>query len=318
MRLLRHIRISNLDLPRSILTLGVFDGIHLGHQALFREVVRDAKEAGGCSVVLTFHPHPLKVLAPGRAPRMILTLKDRIAMLRSLGVDVVAIQRFGPEFARLEAEDFVRQYLVGRLRVFRLWAGQDLRFGKDRRGRVEDLFRWGKELGFEVRVLDPIVDQGLRISSTWIRDLIERGEVDLVSKYLGRYHFVRGRVVRGHQRGKSLGFPTANVSSQTEVVPLDGIYATFVDVGGVRHSSVTSVGRNPTFGEGPRTIECYILDFDGDLYGRQVRLSFVKRIREEKNFASIDLLVKQIQSDVVNARQILSHMRGSELTGLGR
>jgi len=302
---MRHIESRSLSVPRPILTMGNFDGLHLGHQALLRQMSQDAKDVGGSSVVLTFEPHPLKILAPKRAPKLLLTHKDKMLLLQSKGVDVVVIQEFNPAFALIEAEDFVRSYLVKGLKVHRIWVGKEFRFGRGRRGEVEALTRWGKKSGFEVKIIEPVLIEGQRISSTRIRALIEEGEVHHVSRFLGRCHFVSGRVVKGHQRGKALGFPTANISTRTEVLPPDGVYATFFWVQGRRWSSVTSLGSNPTFGEGPRTLETYLFDFDGDLYDQSVRLSFVKRIREQKKFSSPKLLVAQMHEDVEQAREAL-------------
>ncbi|MBI2359564.1 MAG: bifunctional riboflavin kinase/FAD synthetase [Deltaproteobacteria bacterium] len=305
MEVLRHTEHGSFSIPRPVLTLGNFDGIHLGHQALLRGIVEDSKRMGGKSVVLTFEPHPLTILAPERTPRLLLTHKDKLRLLQSFAVDVVIIQNFDQAFANVEAEEFVRRYLAERLKVRKIWVGRDLRFGKGRRGRVEDLMRWGGEIGFGVGVVDPIVLAGVRISSSRIRTMIEHGQVDDASRFLGRYHFISGRVVAGQNRGRLLGFPTANIAPRTEVVPLDGIYATFLEVGERRLPSATSIGINPSFGPGPRTVESYIFDFDGDLYGQAVRLFFVKRIREERKFASSELLVEQIRQDVSNARDIL-------------
>ena len=310
MEILRHIENRALLISRPILMLGNFDGIHLGHQALLRRAVQDAKDLGGRSVVLTFEPHPLKILAPERAPRLILTHKDKMSLLQSFGVNAVIIQRFDSAFASVEAEAFVRDYLARRIGVHKMWVGKDLRFGKGRKGRVEDLIRWGKEEGFEVGVIEPIELDGQRVSSSRIRALIERGEMREASEHLGRYHFISGRVASGHGRGRHLGYPTANIVARTEVLPLDGIYASIMQVDEQQWPCVTSVGLNPTFGEGPRTVESYIFDFAGDLYDQTVKLFFVQRIREEKKFPSAELLVEQIRQDVLSAQEIL---RGVEL-----
>jgi riboflavin kinase/FMN adenylyltransferase len=310
MEILRHIESRPLSILRPILLMGNFDGIHLGHQALLRRAIDDAKEMGGRSVVLTFEPHPLKILAPQRAPRLILTHKDKMTLLQSFGVDAVIVQTFDAAFAAVEADEFIREYLVRRIGVRKMWVGKDLRFGKGRKGRVEDLMRRGKEAGFEIGVIKPIQLGGHRVSSSRIRTLIEQGEVREAGNYLGRYHFISGRVVSGHGRGRHLGYPTANIVARTEVLPLDGIYASIVQAGGRQWRSVTSLGLNPTFGAGPRTIESYIFDFDGDLYDQAVKLFFVERIREEKKFSSAELLVEQIKLDVASAREIL---RGVEL-----
>jgi riboflavin kinase/FMN adenylyltransferase len=305
MEILRHIESRPLAIPHPVLLMGNFDGIHLGHQALLGRAVHDAKALGGRSVVLTFEPHPLKVLAPDKAPRLILTHKDKMTLLQSFGVDVVIVQTFDAAFAGVEADEFVREYLVRRIGVRKMWVGKDLRFGKGRKGRVEDLARCGKDLGFEVGVIKPIQLGGHRVSSSRVRTLIESGEAREASRYLGRYHFVSGRVARGHGRGRQLGYPTANVVPRTEVLPLDGIYASIIQIGERRWPSVTSVGLNPTFGAGPRTVESYIFDFDGDLYDQAVKLMFVQRIREEKKFSSVDLLVEEIKHDVSRAQEIL-------------
>lgn len=318
MEIFRHIEDRNLSIARPVLSLGNFDGIHLGHQALLQRVVQDAKALGGRSVVLTFEPHPLAVLAPERAPRLILTHKDKMLLLQSSGVDVVIIQAFNSSFANVEAAEFVRRYLVERLKVHKMWVGRDLRFGKGRKGRVEDLIRLGAEDGFEVGIVDPVELEGVRVSSSRIRKLIEQGEVHKVPRFLGRYHFVSGRVIPGYQRGRQLGFPTANIVPRTEVLPLDGIYATYLQLDGRQWPSVSNIGVNPTFGEGPRTIETYIFDFSGDLYGRSVKLCFVKRIREEKKFSSAETLVEQMEKDALSAQEILNHVGKDERVGVVR
>lgn len=318
MEIFRHIEDRTLSIVKPVLTMGSFDGIHLGHQALLQRVVQDAKALGGSSVVLTFEPHPLKILAPERAPRLILTHKDKMLLLQSFGVDVVIIQAFHSSFARVEAEEFVRRYLVERLKIHKMWVGKDLRFGKGRKGRVEDLIRWGMGGGFEVGIVEPVVLGGMRISSSRIRELIERGKVHEIQQYLGRYHFVSGRVTPGHQRGRQLGFPTANIVPRTEVLPMDGIYATLLQVEGAQWPSVTNIGTNPTFGNGPRTIESYLFDFSGDLYDRSVKLFFVRRIREEKRFPSPEVLVEQMKKDVLSAQEILSQIGKHERVGLAR
>lgn len=286
------------------MTIGNFDGVHLGHQDLLRRVMADARARGGSSVVLTFEPHPLKFLAPKFAPRLILSRRDKLALLRRVGVDCVVIQRFTPSFCAVPAHEFVNRYLVG-LGVEALWVGEDFRFGKDRAGTVGDLMKWGPAAGMEVRVIEPVAESKHAISSSRIRALLEEGRVEVARGHLGRSHFIEGTVVRGHQRGREIGFPTANVYSRTEIVPANGIYATVVETGGRRLPSVTSVGVNPTFGAGPRTIETYVLDFDEDLYGRRLRVFFVERLREERNFPSVDQLVRQIEDDVVLARRVL-------------
>ena len=304
MQIIRHIDENSQDLTGSVVTLGNFDGIHRGHQALIGGAVSDSKQIGVPSVVLTFEPHPLRVLAPERAPKLILAPKDKMQILQSLGVDVVAVQHFDLAFAKRSAEEFVSDLLVRRLKARKIWVGRDLRFGQGRKGTVDDLIRWGRDLAFDVAVVEPILVQGNRVSSSRIRELVSKGRVDEVKDMLGRYHFVSGRVVEGNRRGRELGFPTANIAARTEVLPSDGIYATVFHIDTRVLLSVSSIGRNPTFGPGPRTVESFIIDFDEAIYGKTVRLSFIKRIRDEVKFSSIPELIAQIRSDVQTAEAI--------------
>jgi riboflavin kinase/FMN adenylyltransferase len=300
---------QQLSLTGSVVTMGNFDGIHLGHQALVRHTVEESKRLRYPSIVLTFEPHPLKVLAPERAPRLLLSYQDKLDLFQTLGVDIVIAQRFDRQFASIAAEDFVLRFLVGRLKTKKLWVGRDLRFGQGRKGGTGDLLRVAPQVGFQVGVLDPVSSDGIRISSSRIRGLVEAGCVDEVQPMLGRYHFVSGRVVTGQGRGRKLGFPTANISSQTEVVPLNGIYATLIEVKSKQWLSVSSVGVNPTFGDGPRTVESFIFDFESEIYGEAVKLSFVKRIRDEKKFVTVEDLIAQMHGDVNQAKVIFKGLR---------
>ena len=309
MQILRHIGEQGHDLPGSVVTLGNFDGIHLGHQALIAGAVADSKQLGVPSVVLTFEPHPLKVLAPDRAPKLILAHKDKMQLLQGLGVDIVAVQHFDLSFAKLSAEEFVRNLLVRRLKAKKIWAGKDLRFGQGRRAGVDDLVRWGHDFGFEVAVVEPILVDCNRVSSSRIREFLGKGRVSDVQSMLGRYHFISGRVVEGNRRGKDLGFPTANIAPRTELLPADGIYATLFQIRESVLPSVSSIGRNPTFGAGPRTVESFIMDFDENIYGQAVQLSFIARIRDEIKFTSVPDLVAQIRNDVRNAEMIFHDLR---------
>ncbi|HEU4344309.1 MAG TPA: bifunctional riboflavin kinase/FAD synthetase [Candidatus Binatia bacterium] len=309
MEIFRHIDDRGLASHGCVATMGNFDGIHVGHQSLIRGAVEEARSRGLPSVVLTFEPHPLKLLAPERAPKLLLAHKDKMQLLQSFGVDIVVIQQFNALFASLPAEEFVRRYLVHRLKVKKIWVGKDLRFGRERRGAVSDLIRWGGDLGFQVGVVEPILLDGIRVSSSHIRELLEQGRVEEVQAPLGRYHFISGRVVGGHRRGRQLGFPTANISPRTEALPSDGIYATLLTLEATQWLSVSSIGVNPTFGAGSRTVESFIFDFSRDIYGEIVKLSFVKRIRNEQPFATVDHLVAQMHEDVKTAKNIFSHLK---------
>lgn len=303
--------IEKCDLVQSgaVATMGNFDGIHLGHQTLIANAVAEAKTRQSLSVVLTFDPHPLKVLAPERAPGMILSQQDKIDMLKAFDVDVVINQRFDRDFANIRADEFITRYLVGHLGLSKIWLGRDLRFGRGRQGGVEDLIRLGGEAGLSVGIVEPISIDGDRVSSSRIRQLINEGRVDEVEPMLGRFHFASGEIVRGDRRGRELGFPTANLSSRTEVLPQNGIYATIFECQNGRWLSVSSIGTNPTFGEGPRKVESFILDFDEMIYGESVKLSFVKRIREERKFACLEDLITEMHRDVEIARSILEQLK---------
>jgi riboflavin kinase / FMN adenylyltransferase len=308
MKIFRHIDDQGLLVLGTVATMGNFDGIHLGHQTLVRNTVEESQRLGYPSTVLTFEPHPLKVLAPERAPSLILSYEDKMALLQSLGVDIVVAQRFDRQFASIAADEFVCRFLVDRLKTKKLWVGRDLRFGQGRKGGTDNLLRLAPGAGFEVGVLDPILLDGIRISSSRIRQLVEEGRVDEVRPMLGRYHFVSGRIVRGHRRGQKLGFPTANIATETEVVPLNGIYATLIQVKNKQWLSVSSIGVNPTFGDGPRTVESFILDFDGDIYGERVKLAFVQRIRDEKKFVLVKDLIGQMDEDVKRAKALFKEL----------
>ncbi|HEY7216894.1 MAG TPA: bifunctional riboflavin kinase/FAD synthetase [Candidatus Binatia bacterium] len=309
MQIFRHIGDPGLQLQESVVTLGNFDGIHLGHQALIGGAVAEAKELGIPSVVLTFEPHPLKVLTPERAPNVLLTHKDKMQLLQDLGVDIVVVQHFDLPFAKLGAEEFVRGFLADRLKAKRLWVGKDLRFGQGRSGRVENLIQWGGALGFSVAVVEPILLNGVRVSSSRVRQALSEGHVDEVVPMLGRYHFISGRVIAGHHRGRELGFPTANIATRAETLPLDGIYATLFRLGRRSLRSVSSIGVNPTFGQGPRTVESFILNFDANIYGESARLCFVKLLREERKFSSVDELIVQIRRDVECAESVFTELK---------
>ncbi len=308
MKIFRDIDDPGLSLSGTVATMGNFDGVHLGHQTLVRNTVEESERMGYLSTVLTFEPHPLKVLAPERAPLLILSYEDKMALLQSLGVEIVVAQRFDRQFAAITADEFIRRFLVSRLKVKKLWVGRDLRFGQGRKGGTDALLRSAPGAGFEVGVLDPILLDGVRISSSRIRQLLEAGHVDEVRPMLGRYHFVSGRIVTGHRRGQELGFPTANIAAETEVIPRNGIYATLVQLENQEWLSVSSVGVNPTFGDGPRTVESFILDFAGDIYGKSVKLSFVQRIRDEKKFLVIGDLVAQMHEDVKHAKTLFKEL----------
>jgi riboflavin kinase/FMN adenylyltransferase len=299
--------------PEAALAVGNFDGVHRGHQALVALAVRDARAEGGTSVVLTFDPHPSRVLSPDRAPASLMSLDQKAEILSSLGVDRLAVLPFTIELSRREPEDFAREVLQRALGARVVVVGSSFRFGRDRAGDLATLRRLGDDLGFRVHGLRPVIARGGPISSTRIREALSRGAVDAARDFLGRRFFVDGVVVKGEGRGRRIGIPTANLDVVNETVPGGGVYACWCRVldGGSRGTGETrpaavNVGRRPTFGGGVMTVEAHLLDFEGELYGRTLRVEFQERLREERAFPGVEALVAQIRSDLGEARRVLS------------
>ncbi len=289
----------------AVLTLGNFDGLHLGHQKIIRKVAARARELGTKSVVYTFEPHPLKVVAPHKSPPLILDAKDKAGLIGSFGIDCLIFARFTKEFAATHPREFVEKVLHKALSVKEVWVGHDFSFGRGRAGTVGYLKELGKELGFKVFVV-PAFKKGEHIvSSSRIRTLIKEGGVKGASALLGRDYSIKGRVVRGMDIGKAMGFPTANLAVESELVPANGVYAAYAVIKGRRLPAVLNIGTAPTFGGRDRGVEVHILDFDGDIYGKRMEVHFVKRLRDEKAFKSKEALVRQITKDTEKARAIL-------------
>ncbi len=292
-------------MPSSVVTLGNFDGVHLGHQEIFRRVVARSRELGYPSVALSFYPHPLKVLRPQAAPLMLLPLKEKVRLLEAMGLDNFLCIRFTRDFSSLEASTFVERILVKSLGVKEVFVGRDYRFGKDRKGDVNLLSRMGCELGFKVNVVDPVVVNGILVSSTRIRRMLLEGRVEDAMKLLGRPYKLLGKVVEGVGRGRILGFPTANLEPENELIPRVGVYCVGVEVEDMTHPGVVNIGFNPTFEDDKKLkVEVHIIDFSGELYNKEIGVSFLKRIRGEKKFSSPEELVKRIERDVEEARVI--------------
>lgn len=286
--------------------LGNFDGIHLGHRDIFRTLVRRARELDAKSLVYTFEPHPLKVLMPERAPLLLNTVDEKARLIAASHVDVLASIPFTKEIASCGAEDFVRDVLVGQLNVRAIVVGYDYAFGRDRKGTGDFLGKQGAEYGFSVDVLQPVGADGLPYSSSRVRALLIAGCVDKIPALLGRHYTLAGMVVGGEKRGRGIGFPTANILTQKEQLPAPGVYAVIVRLDGVEYQGLVNLGCRPTFGPGGSTIEVYLLDFEGDLYGKELRLYFVARLREEKKFSDSDSLKAAINRDVTEGRRLLS------------
>jgi riboflavin kinase/FMN adenylyltransferase len=305
MRIIDDLTQANLR-HETVLTIGAFDGVHLGHQALIRAVVDRARATDRLAGVLTFYPHPVAVLAPDRVPAYLTTLGEKMAILAELGVDVAILLAFNRRVAETPARDFVST-MVRELRLSELWVGSDFALGRHREGDVRTLRAMGAELGFDVQVFDPIPAGDETISSSRIRSLLGEGKVRRAAAMLGRYPSVSGQVVVGARRGRSLGFPTANLEMLAgRAMPAHGVYAVFAVLDSKRHPAVANIGVRPSFDNGQRTVEVHIFDFNHDIYGCDVVVEFVERLRAERRFESVEELIAQIEQDSSEARRILS------------
>jgi riboflavin kinase / FMN adenylyltransferase len=292
----------------SAVTIGKFDGLHAGHRRVLAGVREAATSDGLVSTVLTFDRNPLSVIAPQRCPDALVSNRQKRELLAEAGIDATVMLTFDAAFSRQSADSFVRDILVGALHTRIVFVGADFRFGAHGTGDVALLQKLGPELGFEVRIVEAMKSEGTRrVSATWIRELLSNGDVETAARLLGRAATVRGVVVRGEQRGRTLGFPTANLSPQLEgFIPADGVYAGWLTLDGQALPAAISVGNNPTFAGVPeRQVEAHVLDRELDLYDREVEVSFVSRIRGMEKFDGIEALVEQIDRDVAEARRML-------------
>ncbi|CAH2031537.1 bifunctional riboflavin kinase/FAD synthetase [Trichlorobacter ammonificans] len=290
---------------RSVVTIGNFDGVHRGHREIFSRVRRRADLLGAAAVVVTFDPHPLKLLDPERPLRLITTREQQRALIAESDIDLLLVIPFTPAFAATPAEAFVRTVLHGCLGVRALVIGHDYAFGRGREGDEQLLERLSGELGFELIALDPVGERELLFSSSAVRRLVAQGNVAGAVAMLGRCHRVTGQVVPGRRIGRTLGFPTANIVTANELIPADGVYAVWVEVAGELHQGACSIGVNPTFDGGSHTIEAFLFDYDGDLYGREIVLHFVDRLRDIVRFNDVESLMAQIRTDVARCRDLL-------------
>jgi len=298
-------------IKRAVITIGNFDGVHIGHQALFHEVIEKAEAIGGTSVAMTFEPHPLRVLKQNNHPPLITLYEQKAELIERSGIDVLICIPFTLEFAALSAEQFVSDLLVQKIGIKAIVVGEDYRFGKNREGNIDLLNRFGLKYRFEVIVAGWIKSARAlaeRISSTKIRELVTDGRMEQAEKMLGRNYQIRGKVVTGRDRGgKLLGIPTANINLNDELCPKTGIYAVTVECEGTQHQGVANIGYSPTFEDHLFTVEVHILDFSDNLYGMNIRINFIKRIRDEIKFSNISELIEQIKLDIAVAREILAN-----------
>ena len=296
-------------LVHPVLALGNFDGLHRGHLKIVERVRRGAAEHGGTPMAMTFDPHPSRIVRPDKAPPLLMTKAQRLEALDRAGIGAVAVVRFTTELSRWDPEAFVRTVLVDWLRVSEVWVGANFLFGHDRSGNFSTLRTLGQRYGFRADKIDPVRYKEFVVSSTRIRRLVAEGRMDEAGALLGHPYYVDGTVVTGKRRGRELGFPTANLQSENELLPPNGVYATTTTIDGVVHASLTNVGMRPTFGDTTKPIiEAYILGFNGDLYGRSLRLGFVQRLRDERKFEDVDALRAQMEADRRRAERLFAQL----------
>ncbi len=291
----------------SAITIGNYDGLHIGHRSILTDVFFSARKLGLKSALLTFDPHPVKVLAPQMAPLLINTLDQKIELVEKLGLDAIIIQKFNHHFASESPEAFFKKRLLSDLNAKHITVGYDFTFGAGRQGTIETLEILGYQNDIDINIINAKMQNRLLASSTIIRKLIASGDIKRAARLLDRPFFIDGKVIHGHARGASLGIRTANLATENELLPKDGVYATLIRHGDKVLQSVTNIGFNPTFGDKTRSIETHIFDFAESLYRKRLRLTFIARLRDERKFADGTTLVKQIRKDIVKSKQILSN-----------
>ena len=312
MRVVRGSDALEGPLDRGVVTVGNFDGLHLGHREIMAIVVERARAHGGEAAVYTFEPHPRKVLQPDRAPKLLNTLEQKLELIEETGIDVVIVEAFDARLAKMPAENFVRDVLHRRLGPREVYVGYDFRYGRDREGSMRTLTELGPHLGFSVTIVPEVTVGEQDVNSTRIRQLLANGEVEDASGLLGRPYRVWGTVAEGDRRGRALGFPTANLAPENEVLPAEGVYAGRVrllsEAGASEpYLAVTNVGRRPTFKPSdPVLAETHLIGFEGDLYGRRLELTFEHHLRAERKFADVEALKRQIEADRDEARARLT------------
>ena len=310
MELIEHIDKIVKPFNNAVITIGNFDGVHIGHQALFHEVIEKADKIGGTSIVMTFEPHPVRVLKQNGQLPLITLYEQKVELIESSGVDVLICVPFTKEFAAISAKEFVEDLLLKSIGMKAIVVGKDYTFGRNREGNIDLLQIYAKDFGFEVILADWIqASKGFsgRISSTRTRQLVMAGKVDEAHKLLGRSYQIRGIVTAGRNRGgRLLGFPTANIILHDELCPKNGVYAVTVECMDKKYPGVANIGYSPTFDDHIFSVEVHILDFNDNIYGKKIRVNFVQRIREEIKFSNISELSDEIRRDIVKARKILS------------
>ena len=310
MKVIDNLNKISKPFKNAVITIGNFDGVHIGHQALFHEVIETAESIGGTSIAMTFEPHPMRVLKKKEHPPLITLYEQKVELIERTGIDILICIPFTREFAALTAQQFVKDLLVDKIGMKAIVVGEDYNFGKNREGDISLLKSYARDHEFEVIVAGwikspkSLVD---RISSTRIRELVTDGMMAQAEKMLGRNYQIRGTVVTGRDRGgKVLGIPTANINLHDELCPKTGIYAVTVECCDKQYKGVANIGYSPTFEDHEFTVEVHIFDFEENIYGSKIRVNFIQRIRDEKKFSNISELIDQIKQDIATAQEILS------------
>lgn len=296
---------NRLDLPSPVLTIGNFDGVHRGHVTLINKVLDESKKINGTPCILTFYPHPLTVINPYMQIEQITPLKDKLDIFEKMGITGVILLKFDDEFSKTTADEFVKNILVDKIGVKKIIIGYDFSFGKNKAGNIDLLLSYGKEFGFEVYVMEPLKEGDRIISSTRIRSFIKEGLIKEANEFLGSPYTVKGLVIKGRKIGRLIGFPTANLLINNYLIPSRGVYAAYAYIDGIRFRSVISVGPAPTFHISDKSFEVHLLDFNADIYGKEVVVEFRERLRGIEKFKDVEDLKLQIQNDIERAKRIL-------------
>jgi len=305
MNIIYDLKELKTPLNNPVLTIGNFDGVHKGHLVLFEKVKDRAKAIGGQSAVMTFEPHPIKVMRPGNGPLLITPTRQKLDLISHAGIDLILCIPFTPQFASISAEDFVQDILVDMLGIKEIVVGYDYTFGYRRLGNIRLLQEMGDKLGFQVHVVDPVRLDDTLVSSTSIRKFVQEGKLSEAKKLLGRDYQIRGTVVKGKNRGgRLLGFPTANLRLIDELIPKGGVYAVTVMVNDKTYYGVTNIGYNPTFGDDALSVETHLLDFSEDILDKTIKVNFIQRLRDEKTYRNAKELADQIAQDILKAKEL--------------
>ncbi|MBI5047378.1 MAG: bifunctional riboflavin kinase/FAD synthetase [Deltaproteobacteria bacterium] len=302
--------IKNIKKPKGIkspiVTLGNFDGVHIGHQQVLKVIRKRAEKLRLPSIVYTFEPHPLKIVAPHKSPPLLTTLEEKVKLIKASGIDYLILARFTKEFAAQHPREFVSDILVKQLAVKEVLVGHDYAFGKGKKGTIEYLKKLGQEFGFKVYIIPAYKKRGFIVSSSKIREYIQNGKMKEAARFLGRPYTISGKVIKGRNIGKHLGFPTANIAIHNELIPKDGIYAVHVLLGNKLYKGAANIGFAPTFATEKRAVEVHIMGFRRTIYGKKIKMGFIERLRGEKAFRNADELAAQIKRDIERAKKILN------------